>query len=221
MIIDRHSFHVIVWWPIFGGAFDHEYDGVPTKRATVTPSFFGQSWYRWHARGLRNALRKFQLIWRSVSGTGVQTSNLQGILLSNGSNRRCNKWGSKIRRPLSFTNALKDIFWLATKYVVVCFDIRHVWTESLVAVYWTTHSCVIERKVGWVANLLKWINDTLPQKKSNFNFQIFYVDPGPGSVTPGHVHQGKCSLYWDVLWLCQIGEEIWNGVFCKLLPEAL
>ncbi len=27
---------------------------------------------------------------------------------------------------------------------------------------------------------------TLPQKKRNFNFQIFYGDPGPGSVTPGH-----------------------------------
>ena len=35
---------------------------------------------------------------------------------------------------------------------------------------------------------------TLPQKKRNFNFQIFYGDPGPGSVTPGHVHQGKWNL---------------------------
>ncbi len=34
---------------------------------------------------------------------------------------------------------------------------------------------------------------TLPQKKRNFNFQIFHGDPGPGSVTPGHVHQWKCS----------------------------
>ncbi len=24
---------------------------------------------------------------------------------------------------------------------------------------------------------------TLPQKKRNFNFQIFYGDPGPGSMT--------------------------------------
>ncbi len=36
---------------------------------------------------------------------------------------------------------------------------------------------------------------TLPQKKRNFNIQIFYGDPGPGSVTPGHVNQGKCS--WE------------------------
>ncbi len=36
---------------------------------------------------------------------------------------------------------------------------------------------------------------TLPQKKRNFNFQIFHGDPGPGSVTPGHVHQGNCS--WE------------------------
>ena len=28
---------------------------------------------------------------------------------------------------------------------------------------------------------------TLPQKKRNFNFRIFYGDPGPGPVTPGHV----------------------------------
>ncbi len=39
----------------------------------------------------------------------------------------------------------------------------------------------------------------LPQKKCNFNFHIFYGDPGPGSVTLGHVHEG-------------------NGVFCILLP---
>ena len=32
---------------------------------------------------------------------------------------------------------------------------------------------------------------TLPQKKRNFNFQIFNGDPGPGSVTPGHVLQGE------------------------------
>ncbi len=35
----------------------------------------------------------------------------------------------------------------------------------------------------------------LPQKKRDFNFQILHGDPGPGSVTPGHVHQGKCS--WE------------------------
>ncbi len=34
---------------------------------------------------------------------------------------------------------------------------------------------------------------TLPKKKHNFNFQIFYDDPGPESATLGHVHQGKCS----------------------------
>ncbi len=32
---------------------------------------------------------------------------------------------------------------------------------------------------------------TLPQMKRKFNFQIFHNEPGPGSVTPGHVHQGK------------------------------
>ena len=32
---------------------------------------------------------------------------------------------------------------------------------------------------------------TLPQKKRNFNFKIFHGDPGPGSVTPGHVQPGK------------------------------
>ncbi len=32
---------------------------------------------------------------------------------------------------------------------------------------------------------------TFPQKKRNFNFRILYGDPGPGSVTPDHVHQGK------------------------------
>ena len=36
---------------------------------------------------------------------------------------------------------------------------------------------------------------TLLQKKSNFNFKIFYGDPGPGAVTPGHVDQGKFS--WE------------------------
>ena len=39
---------------------------------------------------------------------------------------------------------------------------------------------------------------TLPQKKHNFNFQVFYHvygDAGPGSVTPVHVHQGKYS--WE------------------------
>ncbi len=34
---------------------------------------------------------------------------------------------------------------------------------------------------------------TLPQKKRKFNFQIFRGDPGPGSVNPGHVHQGKLT----------------------------
>ena len=29
---------------------------------------------------------------------------------------------------------------------------------------------------------------TLPKKKHNFNFQIFYGDHGSGSVTPGQVH---------------------------------
>ena len=33
---------------------------------------------------------------------------------------------------------------------------------------------------------------TLPQNKRNFNFHIFHGYPRPGSVTPGHVHQGKC-----------------------------
>ena len=32
---------------------------------------------------------------------------------------------------------------------------------------------------------------TLPQKKHNFSFQNVPGDPGPASVTPGHVHQGK------------------------------
>ena len=36
---------------------------------------------------------------------------------------------------------------------------------------------------------------TLPQKKRNFNFQIFHGNPGPGSMTLGYVHQGKCS--WE------------------------
>ncbi len=35
---------------------------------------------------------------------------------------------------------------------------------------------------------------TLPKKKRNFNFQIFHGDPGTGSATLGHAHQGKCSL---------------------------
>ncbi len=40
---------------------------------------------------------------------------------------------------------------------------------------------------------LRLVIYTLLQKKRNFNFQIFYGDPGPGSVTPGHVHQGMSS----------------------------
>ncbi len=40
---------------------------------------------------------------------------------------------------------------------------------------------------------------TLPQKKRNFNFQIFYGDPGQGSVTPGHVHQGKSQIFRHTL----------------------
>ena len=40
---------------------------------------------------------------------------------------------------------------------------------------------------------------TLPQKKRNFNFQIFHGNPGPGSVTPGHVHQGKPQIFRHTL----------------------
>ncbi len=41
---------------------------------------------------------------------------------------------------------------------------------------------------------------TLPQKKRNFNFQIFHDDPGPGSETPGHVHQGIwLKVHWPTL----------------------
>ena len=29
------------------------------------------------------------------------------------------------------------------------------------------------------------------------------------------------DMYSDVLWLCEIGEEFWNRLFGKLLPEAL
>ncbi len=43
---------------------------------------------------------------------------------------------------------------------------------------------------------------TLPQKKRNFNFRIFYDDAGPGSVTPVMSSKG-------------------NGVFDKLVPGAL
>ncbi len=32
------------------------------------------------------------------------------------------------------------------------------------------------------------------EEKHNFNFQIFYDDPGQESVTLGHVHQGKLHL---------------------------
>ena len=37
---------------------------------------------------------------------------------------------------------------------------------------------------------------TLPQMKRNINFLIFYGDPGTGSVTQGHVHQGKW-FFWQ------------------------
>ncbi len=36
---------------------------------------------------------------------------------------------------------------------------------------------------------------TLPQNKRNFNFQIYYGDPGPGSVTPGHVEMAFDPIY--------------------------
>ncbi len=45
----------------------------------------------------------------------------------------------------------------------------------------------------------KWaylLHYTLPQNKRNFNFRIFYGDPGSGSVTLGYVNQGKCSWKW-------------------------
>ncbi len=63
----------------------------------------------------------------------------------------------------------------------------------------------MERGIGIYNNS----NYTLPQKKHNFNFQIFYDDTrvtrpgffyddtGPGSVTPGHVNQGK--FHWPTL----------------------
>ena len=40
---------------------------------------------------------------------------------------------------------------------------------------------------------------TLPNKKRNFNFQIFYGDPGPRSLTQGYVHMAKSSLTYAPL----------------------
>ncbi len=46
---------------------------------------------------------------------------------------------------------------------------------------------------------------TLPQKKRNFNFQIFHGDPGRGSVTTGHGFLANC--YQE-----QCTNEIWPKV---------
>ena len=47
------------------------------------------------------------------------------------------------------------------------------------------------RQIVWCYSTITY---TLPQKKRNFNFPIFRGDPGPGSVTPGHMHQGKFGM---------------------------
>ena len=72
-------------------------------------------------------------------------------------------------------------------------DDKHSRTYSYVAVHWTW-KCGLPHWSPWLASngWQCWLY-TLPQKKRNFNFQIVHGDPGPGSVTPGHAHQGNLA----------------------------
>ncbi len=85
-------------------------------------------------------------------------------------------------------------------YIIVlelCHRLGFVRNDRIVLVIYTFHHI-------FAAGTLHVHQYTLPQKKLNFNFWIFYGDPGPGSVTLGLVHRG----------------EFWNGVFDKLVPGA-
>ena len=62
----------------------------------------------------------------------------------------------------------------------------------------TTAAVRIMRDVNlFLPSWRHFMSTLFPKKKHNFNFQIFYGDPGWGSVTQGHVHQGKCS--WSIV----------------------
>ena len=114
-------------------------------------------------------------------------------------------------------NSANSYWWLIKNMEVTC--PFHVHTSSCLMLQHRTVSAQYrtllvfkEIKVMWpkhgywsetfklLAHRLLLVNNccmhyTLPKKKRNFNFKIFYGHPWPGSVTPDHVHKGKCS--WE------------------------
>ncbi len=68
-------------------------------------------------------------------------------------------------------------------------------------------------KFWWLYTCKIWY--TLPQKKRNFNFRNLNVDPRPGSVTLGHVHQAREMLQGMGLLTNWYQEHCKNNIWSK------